>query len=57
KVILFNLSGHGLLDLAGYEKHLSGKLESSQVLGQSIHKSLEVLKAFKKAPAHKTGKW
>ena len=29
KTIVFSLSGHGLLDLAGYEKHLSGKLESS----------------------------
>jgi len=26
KVILFNLSGHGLLDLAGYEEYLAGKL-------------------------------
>jgi len=27
KVILFNLSGHGLLDLAGYEEYLAGKLQ------------------------------
>jgi len=27
KTILFNLSGHGLLDLASYEKYLAGKLE------------------------------
>lgn len=26
KTILFNLSGHGLLDLAGYEKYLNGEL-------------------------------
>jgi len=26
KIILFNLSGHGLLDLAGYEKYLNGEL-------------------------------
>ena len=26
KVILFNLSGHGLLDLGGYEKYMEGKL-------------------------------
>jgi tryptophan synthase beta chain len=26
KTILFNLSGHGLLDLAGYEKSLSKRL-------------------------------
>jgi len=29
KTIVFSLSGHGLLDLAGYEKHISGKLSSS----------------------------
>ena len=27
RVILFNLSGHGLLDLSSYETALSGKLE------------------------------
>ncbi len=27
RVILFNLSGHGLLDLNAYESHLSGKLQ------------------------------
>lgn len=27
RVILFNLSGHGLLDLAAYESHLSGRLQ------------------------------
>ena len=26
KVILFNLSGHGLLDLAAYDSYFSGKL-------------------------------
>ena len=27
RIILFNLSGHGLLDLAGYEEYLAGKLQ------------------------------
>jgi tryptophan synthase beta chain len=27
KVILFNLSGHGLLDLSAYESYLSGKIQ------------------------------
>ncbi|NLN72357.1 MAG: pyridoxal-phosphate dependent enzyme, partial [Thermoplasmatales archaeon] len=31
KTIVFCLSGHGLLDLYGYEKYLSGKLEESAV--------------------------
>ena len=28
KVILFNLSGHGLLDLASYDAYLSGGLKN-----------------------------
>ncbi|MCX8183832.1 MAG: TrpB-like pyridoxal-phosphate dependent enzyme, partial [Crenarchaeota archaeon] len=35
KVILFNMSGHGLLDLQGYSEYLEGKLvdyEPSQIL-------------------------
>ncbi|MFA7063857.1 MAG: TrpB-like pyridoxal-phosphate dependent enzyme, partial [Methanomethylophilus sp.] len=31
KTIVFNLSGHGLLDLAGYEQALDGTLPSSAV--------------------------
>ena len=27
KVVVFNLSGHGLLDLKGYEDYLAGKLK------------------------------
>jgi tryptophan synthase beta chain len=27
RVILFNLSGHGLLDLSSYETYLHGKLQ------------------------------
>ncbi len=27
RVILFNLSGHGLLDLSAYETHLLGKIQ------------------------------
>lgn len=29
RTIVFNLSGHGLLDLSGYEKYLNGTIESS----------------------------
>ena len=28
RVLLFNLSGHGLLDLSAYESYLHGKLEN-----------------------------
>jgi tryptophan synthase beta chain len=57
KVILFNLSGHGLLDLAGYDKYLSGKLESSAIPHDEIKKSLARVQVSHKAPARKTGKW
>ncbi len=29
RVLLFNLSGHGLLDLSAYETYLGGKLQDS----------------------------
>jgi tryptophan synthase beta chain len=29
RVILFNLSGHGLLDLGAYESYLTGKLQDA----------------------------
>ena len=57
KVIVFNLSGHGLLDLAGYEKYLNGQLTDPQVSDQNIQKSLRSIKSFHKAPARKSGRW
>ncbi|MBF0331297.1 MAG: TrpB-like pyridoxal phosphate-dependent enzyme [Candidatus Omnitrophica bacterium] len=57
KTILFNLSGHGLLDLVGYDKYLSGKLESSQVTSDEIKRSLERVQKVHVAPMRKTGKW
>ncbi|MFH0838663.1 MAG: TrpB-like pyridoxal phosphate-dependent enzyme [Candidatus Omnitrophota bacterium] len=41
KVILFNYSGHGLLDLSGYEKFLSGKLTDYSLPEEELKKSLE----------------
>lgn len=43
KVILFNLSGHGMLDLAGYERFLSGKLEDYSLPQDEIEKSLSTV--------------
>lgn len=43
KVILFNLSGHGMLDLAGYEKFLSGQLEDYVLPEEEIQKSLSTV--------------
>lgn len=44
KVILFNYSGHGLMDLAGYEKFLSGKLTGYSLPDDLLKKSLNVIK-------------
>ena len=40
KTILFNLSGHGMLDLSGYERYLSGNLEDYVLPQEEIEKSL-----------------
>ncbi len=57
KVILFNLSGHGLLDLVGYDKYLSGNLESSLVTQADIQRSLARVQKVHPAAKNKTGKW
>jgi len=43
KVILVNFSGHGLLDFAGYDKYLSGKLENYALSDEQL---VEAEKAF-----------
>lgn len=41
KVILFNLSGHGLVDMASYDKYLRGDLINYTVTDEEIRKNLE----------------
>lgn len=43
KVILFNLSGHGLVDMSSYDKYLSGDLINYSVTDEEIEKNLENL--------------
>jgi tryptophan synthase beta chain len=57
KVILFNYSGHGLLDLGGYEKFISGKLTRSTMADSEICESLNAIKDLPKAVQKKSGKW
>jgi tryptophan synthase beta chain len=45
KCIVFNLSGHGLLDLGAYEKYLDGELVDFDYAGEAIERSLEELPA------------
>lgn len=43
-VILFNLSGHGLIDMLSYENYLSGKLQNYEVPQSDIDKSIAEIK-------------
>ncbi len=40
RVIAFNLSGHGLLDLSAYDAYLSGKLEDFEFPPEALERSL-----------------
>ena len=57
KVILFNYSGHGLMDLTGYDAFLSGKLTDYELPEEDLKKFTAPLKDLPKAEAKKTGKW
>ncbi|MCD4812705.1 TrpB-like pyridoxal phosphate-dependent enzyme [bacterium] len=57
KVIVFNWSGHGLMDLSGYDAYLQGKLTNSSLLDEDLKKSLTPLEKFPKASTAKSGKW
>jgi tryptophan synthase beta chain len=48
KVILFNLSGHGLMDLVGYDKYLSGKLVKHEMADKELFKYLKELEDYPK---------
>ena len=43
KVILFNLSGHGLIDMASYDKYLAGDLVNYSLSDEEIQKNLNQL--------------
>lgn len=46
-VILFNLSGHGLIDMAAYDSYIAGDLANYQVSDEQIQKNTENLKEIK----------
>ena len=50
KVIVFGFSGHGLMDLVGYDKFLSGKLTKHIMPEEEINKLLEEVKATHPVP-------
>jgi len=57
KVILFNLSGHGLMDLLGYQKYFAGELSDYALPEEEIKKSEEILADLPKPAVNRTGKW
>ncbi len=48
KVILFNLSGHGLMDLYGYHKYLNNELSNHWLADEEIQRAAKDLKDFPK---------
>jgi tryptophan synthase beta chain len=54
KVILFNWSGHGLVDMAAYEAYLSGKLSDHALAEESIQGALKDIEPLPK-PQQYTG--
>ncbi|MHC4478534.1 MAG: TrpB-like pyridoxal phosphate-dependent enzyme, partial [Planctomycetota bacterium] len=57
KVILFNYSGHGLMDLSGFDAYLSGKLTDYELPKEDLDKFTKDLEALPKAEMRKSGKW
>ena len=47
KVILFNLSGHGLIDMAAYDKYFAGDLQNYSLSDAEIEKNLAELDDLK----------
>ena len=48
KTIVFNFSGHGLMDLVGYEKYLNGNLEDHELPMEVIERYLAELEGYPK---------
>ncbi|MDD4109001.1 MAG: TrpB-like pyridoxal phosphate-dependent enzyme [Prolixibacteraceae bacterium] len=46
KVILFNFSGHGLMDLAGYEKYMAGQLTDYEYPESAIADNLKAIEGY-----------
>lgn len=48
KVIVFNFSGHGLMDMVGYDKYLSGKLMKHEMPDEELFQNLKELENYPK---------
>ena len=47
KIILFNLSGHGLFDLTAYDRYLAGELEDYEYPAEAVQAALAGLPKVK----------
>jgi len=57
KVILMNLSGHGHMDLLGYQKFLAGQLSDYSLPQEEIDKAEAEIAKFPKPSTKNSGKW
>ncbi len=57
KVIIFNYSGHGLMDLAGYDAYLDGKLTDYELPQEDLDKYTAQIDNLPKPEMKKSGKW
>jgi tryptophan synthase beta chain len=55
KVILFNWSGHGLVDMAAYEAYLHGKLSDYELPEEEIHRALLDIEPLPKPKQYRAG--
>jgi tryptophan synthase beta chain len=56
KVILFNWSGHGLVDMMAYQDYLSGKLADHAIDEEGIKNALKDIAPLPKPKQFKIGK-
>jgi tryptophan synthase beta chain len=48
KTIIFNLSGHGMMDLLGYDKYMRGQLSDYELSDQEISENLHQMDGYPK---------
>jgi tryptophan synthase beta chain len=57
KVILFNYSGHGMMDMLGYDAYMSGRLSDYELPQEDLEKFTAPLSGLPDAEMRKSGKW
>ncbi len=57
KTIIFNLSGHGLLDLKGYEMYFGNELSNHELPEEELQNTLRSIAGHPPVNAGRTGKW